>query len=226
MYNLIAHRGQNSKKYKENTQEAITNSLKPPYIKGIEIDVRLTKDNKLVVIHDMTINRTSTGSGFVKNETLKTLKKHNYGTKENPSTISTLKEILKNYPNDKILLIEIKHETKNINKFIKYFYNEIKNFKNKKLYIMSFNPKIIKTLKEKHPTLKCGILTSTIINSKVNEENLDFIATSSYNTEKLKTNKKPTFIWAIKTKKKYLELKNKTINPNTYYIVDFPKEYI
>ena len=66
MSNLIAHRGLNNKKYKENTKEAIINSLKQDYIKGIEIDIRLTKDNKIVVIHDSTINRTSNGQGKVK----------------------------------------------------------------------------------------------------------------------------------------------------------------
>jgi glycerophosphoryl diester phosphodiesterase len=45
---------------------------------GVELDVQLTKDGKLVVIHDETIDRVSNGSGWVKDYTLKELKKFNY----------------------------------------------------------------------------------------------------------------------------------------------------
>lgn len=45
---------------------------------GIELDVQLTKDGKLVVIHDEKIDRTSNGKGFVRDYTLKELRKYNY----------------------------------------------------------------------------------------------------------------------------------------------------
>ena len=32
----------------------------------IEIDVQQTKDNKIIVLHDRTLRRTTTGHGFVK----------------------------------------------------------------------------------------------------------------------------------------------------------------
>ena len=63
--NLIAHRGRNSSIFGENTKEGIFDSFNSSYVSGVEIDVRITKDNKIVVIHDMTINRTSDGYGFV-----------------------------------------------------------------------------------------------------------------------------------------------------------------
>ena len=90
MYNLIAHRGVNNLDFGENTKEAVTNSLKNSYVKGVEIDARITKDNKIVVIHDMTINRTSDGAGFVSKMNLRDLRKYNFGTKKNFSRISTL----------------------------------------------------------------------------------------------------------------------------------------
>ena len=43
------------------------------------MDVHITKDKKVVVIHDATINRTSNGKGFVHLKTLHYLKKFNYG---------------------------------------------------------------------------------------------------------------------------------------------------
>ena len=37
---------------------------------GVELDVQLTKDGEVVVIHDEKIDRTSTGTGFVRDYTL------------------------------------------------------------------------------------------------------------------------------------------------------------
>ena len=41
---------------------------------GIELDVQMTRDGELVVCHDETIDRTSNGSGWIKNKTLAELK--------------------------------------------------------------------------------------------------------------------------------------------------------
>lgn len=45
---------------------------------GIELDVQLTKDGEIVIIHDETIDRVSNGSGYVKDYTLNALKKFNF----------------------------------------------------------------------------------------------------------------------------------------------------
>ena len=42
-------------------------------VDGIELDVHLSLDGKLIVIHDDTIDRTTSGSGFVKDYTAKEL---------------------------------------------------------------------------------------------------------------------------------------------------------
>ena len=48
---IIAHRG-NDNVHKENTKEAILNSLNTSYIDGVEFDIRLTKDGKFIINHD------------------------------------------------------------------------------------------------------------------------------------------------------------------------------
>ncbi len=50
----------------------------------IELDVTLSKDRKLVVIHDATLERTTDGHGQVQNYTLKQLKKLDAGSWFNP----------------------------------------------------------------------------------------------------------------------------------------------
>ncbi len=67
-----AHRGA-SAYAPENTLEAFELAIKQK-ADGIELDVQLTKDKKLVVIHDETIDRVCDGSGYVKEFTLEELK--------------------------------------------------------------------------------------------------------------------------------------------------------
>lgn len=45
---------------------------------GIELDIQLTRDNQIVVIHDEWIDRTSSGTGFVKDYTLDELRQFDF----------------------------------------------------------------------------------------------------------------------------------------------------
>jgi len=72
----IAHRGY-SEKYPENTIEAFDAAIKAG-AHMIELDVHLSSDNNVVVIHDDYIDRTSSGTGMVKNMTLKELRSFSY----------------------------------------------------------------------------------------------------------------------------------------------------
>lgn len=72
---IWAHRGA-SAYAPENTLEAFDIAVKQK-ADGIELDVQLSKDGELVVIHDETLDRVSDGSGYVKDYTLKELKKFN-----------------------------------------------------------------------------------------------------------------------------------------------------
>lgn len=74
---IYAHRG-SSGLYPENTLAAFLDAAQLQ-ITGIELDVHLTKDHELVVIHDEMINRTSNGQGFVKDLTVDELKTYDFG---------------------------------------------------------------------------------------------------------------------------------------------------
>lgn len=55
----------------------------------IETDIRSTKDGKLVIIHDSTVNRTTNGNGPVNSFSLKTLKQLDAGFRWSPDNGST-----------------------------------------------------------------------------------------------------------------------------------------
>ena len=59
----VAHRG-HSIAYPENTVEAYRKAIELG-VEMIECDVNITRDGKLVMIHDSTLDRTTTGSGQV-----------------------------------------------------------------------------------------------------------------------------------------------------------------
>ena len=72
----FAHRGF-SGKYPENTLLAFEKAIEAG-AEGMEFDVQLTKDGELVIIHDETIDRTSNGSGRVKDFTYEELLQYDF----------------------------------------------------------------------------------------------------------------------------------------------------
>ena len=74
---LIAHRGCRDQ-YPENTLIAFQAAL-DIQADMIELDVALTRDKRLVVIHDDTVDRTTNGTGFVKNLSLREIKRLDAG---------------------------------------------------------------------------------------------------------------------------------------------------
>ena len=136
---IIAHRGLTNDNIKENTLEAFKNAIKNKY-NGIELDIRKTKDNIIVVLHDKYINRTSDGIGNINKLTYKETLKYNFGTKKYKSKIPTLKEVIKNINNTNIF-IELKEslDKEELN-------NILKLNKSNKYYIMSFNKEYIDNL--------------------------------------------------------------------------------
>ncbi|MDD4779447.1 MAG: glycerophosphodiester phosphodiesterase [Tissierellia bacterium] len=71
-----AHRGA-SAYAPENTLSAFELAVKQKS-DGVELDVQLSKDGELVVVHDEKIDRVSNGTGFVKDYNLNELKKFNF----------------------------------------------------------------------------------------------------------------------------------------------------
>lgn len=68
---IFAHRGY-SERYPENTMLAFKKAYEAG-ADGIELDVQLTKEGTVVVIHDERIDRTTDGTGFVRDYTYEEL---------------------------------------------------------------------------------------------------------------------------------------------------------
>ena len=75
---VVAHRGF-SGEYPENTVIAFDEALKLE-VDMIELDIHLSRDHELIIIHDATVDRTSNGNGSVGNMTLSEIKRLDAGS--------------------------------------------------------------------------------------------------------------------------------------------------
>jgi len=102
MTKIYAHRGSKGS-YPENSMLAFQKAIEAGAC-GLEFDIHMAKCGTLVVIHDATLDRTTTGTGYVKDYSLMELQKFSVGAKfsefkhYNPSwdaeRIPTLSEVL------------------------------------------------------------------------------------------------------------------------------------
>lgn len=96
MTEIIAHRGGKGT-HPENTLIAFREAVRVG-AEGIELDVHLSKDGELIVMHDETVNRTTNSHGEIQNLTLAELKQLDAGSwfQKNPSvqSVPTLEDVL------------------------------------------------------------------------------------------------------------------------------------
>lgn len=163
----IAHRGF-SGRYPENTNIAFAKALTEGYCDGIEVDVHMTKDNKIVIIHDTRLDRTTTGTGYIKDYTLDELLEFDAGVKFDEK-----------YKGEKILCIKSALEL--VKKYNVRLYIEIKDnevdYKDieaevldrvelvgvaDKVVISSYNVSTLKRIKAHNTNIQTALLTKDL----------------------------------------------------------------
>jgi len=113
---ILAHRG-GAHLEPEHTMLAFEKSAQLG-VDGFEIDIRLTKDEEIIVFHDATVDRTTEGYGSVSEMTLAEINALNHGYqfedltgafpyREQKVDVVTLRELLESYPN-MLINIDIK----------------------------------------------------------------------------------------------------------------------
>jgi len=85
---------------------------------AIELDVNLTCDGEIVVIHDETLERTTSGKGHVNELTLKEIKQYDAGLwfheRFEGETVPTLEEVFERVSSDLIVNIELKGKSEKL----------------------------------------------------------------------------------------------------------------
>lgn len=189
---IISHRGNGNHRYKENSKNAIRTVLEENYIDGIEIDVRFTKDKKMVLNHGTTYNS-------------KIIKYTNY----DDLYLDSIHDIMKDIKTKKIILIEIKD-----NDFsnIPYILSFIEKFNYLNIYLQSFHKELLLEIKKRNKKIKIGLVC---FNIPKDISSFDFISLWHSN---YKPCDKELFVWTVNN---YHTIK-KFINLNVNIITDKP----
>ena len=159
---VYAHRG-SSGTHPENTVAAFRAAAGLP-VHGVEFDVHMTKDGELVVIHDETINRTSNGTGFIKDMTLEELKGYDFGSWFSPKfkgeSIPTLREVLYVFKDTKHHInIELKSDVFPYEGMERKVLEMLKEYRlENRVVISSFNHEMIRSFKQLAPHIEVAIL--------------------------------------------------------------------
>jgi len=123
---ICAHRGAMDT-HPENTVAAFREAVRLG-VHMIEFDVRMTKDGKLVILHDKTVDRTTNGHGAVKDKTLKEIKQLDAGSWKSTifkdERIPTLREALAVMPLNIWLNVHLKGDRKLGTAVTKVLYEE------------------------------------------------------------------------------------------------------
>lgn len=157
----FAHRGLWTKEgAPENSMPAFRAAVEGGY--GIELDVHLTKDKQLVVIHDSSLQRTVGAEGKVEEMTLSELR--GYTLLGSDTGIPTLDEVLSLVDGKVPLLIELKCE-KNASELCAFAARRMSEYKGDYCF-ESFDPRAVKALKKVAPNAVRGQLTQNFIRNR------------------------------------------------------------
>lgn len=180
---VFAHRGSKSNN-PENTLAAFREAIRVQS-DGIELDVHLSLDNELIVIHDEKIDRTTNGKGLVRKMTSADIQKFDAGSWYHPNfadeKIPRLSEVLKLLTDLSFrgyLNIEIKTDKFNYPGIEKNLSELMTESKWPFIYIYSsFNLQSLKRIHELEPKIEINYLTKNILHLKKRQEGIltDFI---------------------------------------------------
>lgn len=138
----VAHRGYHNEQYTENGFGAFKNAIDNNF--AFELDVHLTKDEKLIVSHDSSLKRTTGKEGIIEELTLEEIKS-NYHLLDG-SEVPTLEEVFEFTKESVPIVVELKPYTKTKNYKVLAFkvMDALKEIKDKRnIILISFYPQCL-----------------------------------------------------------------------------------
>lgn len=174
----------------------------------IELDVQLSADGEVVVMHDSKVDRTTDGTGKVEDMTYAQLQEltaaYRYSKNEiyYDAKIPLLSEVLEEVGDDILLNIEIK-DAGNTALTAEKTVELVREYGlESACYITSFSYNVLKKVKELEPKIKTGLIANTAATAFTRLENIDAISInylmaspSVINTAH--QNGKRVFVWTV-----------------------------
>ena len=213
----IGHRG--AKGYKlENTLESFAKAIELN-VDAIELDVHVSSDGEIMVIHDTTLNRTTTKTGFVSDYSASELKSLG---------IPTLEEVIILVDKRCIINIEIKEATATpkVLRLIEKYVNK-KNWNYQQFQISSFIWETLEEVSKLNSKISLGVLTEASIEKalafaiqiKAHSINPYYKLLNSENVNLIHSNGFKIYTWTVNTPEDLIFVKSLKVDG---IISDFP----
>ena len=158
---VISHRGFGNHA-PDNSLSAVKISLENK-MNGVDLDSQLSSDNELIIFHDLSVDRLTTGTGKVKDKTLAELKKLDLGLKFKESFrgsyVSTFEDMVNEVNESSILMVELKVPSMKDTGIEKRAVEIIqKHNAYSFVYLSSFNPLVLYRLKKLDKNVKTAYI--------------------------------------------------------------------
>ena len=157
---IFAHRGDLAHA-PENTLPAFLQALQKG-ADGVELDVKLTADGHVIVIHDSTLDRTTDGKGRVASSTLEAIRKLDAGKWFNEKFAGTkvplLEEVFEVVGKDKMINIELKLTNSREGLVVKVCELIKRHNNHSQILFSSFFPSSLKIAAQTLPEIPRGLL--------------------------------------------------------------------
>ncbi|MCY9375446.1 glycerophosphodiester phosphodiesterase [Bacillus sp. T17B1] len=167
MTKIFAHRGA-SGQYPENTMLAFEKGIEAG-VDGIELDVQLTKDGRMVVIHDERLDRTTSLKGFVKDTVYDVIMTANAAAGHDHTysdiKVPLLEDVLSwAYKKDFLINIELKNSVIRYEGMEEKVLEAVKRFNIEERIILStFNHESLALCAQLAPHIERAALTSDVL---------------------------------------------------------------
>lgn len=130
---------------------------------GVELDVHLSQDEELVVIHDFTLEATTNGHGPVQSKTLAELKELDAGSWFDPAfaglEIPTLQEVVDAVGDHLLINIELKTKSLRDDRLSAAVVRFVeRNHLFKRVLVSSFNPMALRWVRQLNASIPIGLL--------------------------------------------------------------------
>lgn len=191
---VYAHRGF-SGEYPENTMLAFQKAYDAG-VDGIELDVQMTKDGEIVVIHDERVDRTTNGIGYVKDFLYKQLRSldagswfHDRFARQRIPALMEVLEWIQDLDKEIMINIELKNNAINYPNLEEKLLKMIGQFQlEKQVVLSSFNIYSMLKARRLHPSIEIGTLfagvhkgavpSAKLVNAQAIHGDLSFVLSS------------------------------------------------
>ena len=217
----FAHRGVHNE-FPENSMPAFEKAVEMGL--GIELDVHITTDNKIVVFHDDNLRRMAGVNEYIKFLSYEQIKQYKLADTE--CAIPLLSQVLEMVRGIVPVLVEIKTNN-NMKKLVPALKQLLDEYKGK-VFIQSFNPFVLRRCYKAMPNIMRGQLSSFFAGERLkfykkipikrlffkSFSHIDFVSYNLDNLPNKYVNKMdiPVLAWTVKTEEDYKKAKRNANN--------------